>query len=115
MAKMRLLLLAWVLVVVGSVRGDIPLCDEHGAHPVEPFCMPGDYNKDLVPPTEGPLNVNVDIWVFEVRHQPLYSRLPFLHTSQRYHIRYLVRHIVADFVTYTAEGGAVFLFACLFS
>ena len=51
----------------GFVRCDIPLCDEHGSHPVEPFCMPDDYNKDLVPPTEGPLNVNVDIWVFEVR------------------------------------------------
>ena len=50
---------------VGTTWADIPICDADGNHPIEPFCMPADYNKDLVPPTEGPLNVNVDIWVFE--------------------------------------------------
>jgi hypothetical protein len=32
-----------------------------------PYCLPFDYNKDIVPPTYGdPLHINVDIWVFEV-------------------------------------------------
>jgi len=31
-----------------------------------PFCIPLDYNKDLIPPTEGPLEVFVDIFIFEV-------------------------------------------------
>jgi len=44
---------------------DIPRCnpDNMGDNP---FCIPLDYNKDLIPPTEGPLEVFVDIFIFEV-------------------------------------------------
>ncbi|CAB4066050.1 unnamed protein product [Lepeophtheirus salmonis] len=45
----------------------LPICDpENPDFSENPFCLPSNYNKDVVPPTEGPLNVHVDIWVFEV-------------------------------------------------
>ena len=61
-----ILLLFLATFGIKSAICDVPRCDESGSHPLEPFCMPNDYNKDLVPPTEGPLQINVDIWVFEV-------------------------------------------------
>ena len=47
---------------------------------LSPYCLPDDYNKDIVPPTDGkPLHINVDIWVFEVSlfilHTVLYRSL----------------------------------------
>lgn len=48
------------------VEAAIPRCDSNSDSP-GPFCMPQDYNKDLVPPTDGqPLSIHVDTWVFEV-------------------------------------------------
>merc|ERR1719419_2193117 len=44
---------------------DIPICNQKpkGDHP---FCIPEDYNKDLIPATNGPLDIFVDIFIFEV-------------------------------------------------
>jgi hypothetical protein len=56
--------------IFSTVKGDIPRCD--GDNPDfsnNPYCLPNDYNKDIVPVTEGPLNINVDIFVFEVSIQ----------------------------------------------
>lgn len=50
-------------------KADMPRCD--GDSPDfsgSPYCLPFDYNLDIIPPTEGPLNVNVDIFVFEVNY-----------------------------------------------
>lgn len=62
------LLLLLLLLVSSPCRGDIPRC--HSDSPdfsASPYCLPYDYNKDIVPPTGGqPLNISVDIWVFEV-------------------------------------------------
>jgi hypothetical protein len=56
-----------LLVAASIVGGDIPRCDGHNPEFTHsPFCLPNDYNKDIVPATEGPLHINVDIWVFEV-------------------------------------------------
>eukprot|EP00094_Tigriopus_californicus_P002620 TCALIF_02532-PA protein Name:"Similar to GABRG2 Gamma-aminobutyric acid receptor subunit gamma-2 (Gallus gallus)" AED:0.06 eAED:0.06 QI:0/0.66/0.25/0.75/1/0.75/4/0/253 len=45
----------------------MPRCDGKGIDfSLTPYCLPQDYNKDIVPPTDGPLYINVDIWVFEV-------------------------------------------------
>ena len=59
------MLILWALS--SHVQCDMPMCDEHGnsADPA-PYCLPFDYNKDLVPPSNEPLRINVDIWVFEV-------------------------------------------------
>jgi len=66
-SKEELTLLIVLLCLVCKVGGDIPRCDsKHPNFSYSPFCLPNDYNKDIVPPTEGPLNINVDIWVFEV-------------------------------------------------
>lgn len=60
-------LLVWSLVLVVGVRikCDIPVCNRNrmGDHP---FCIPDDYNKDMIPSSEGPLEIFVDIFIFEV-------------------------------------------------
>lgn len=51
------------------VQGDVPRCD--GANPDfsnNPYCLPHDYNLDIIPPMDGPLHINVDIFVFEVNN-----------------------------------------------
>ena len=51
------------------VQGDVPRCD--GAKPDfsnNPYCLPHDYNLDIIPPMDGPLHINVDIFVFEVNN-----------------------------------------------
>jgi len=60
----RILSLVLLLLLVGGYC-DIPICNHHkqGEHP---FCIPEDYNKDLIPPTNGPLDIFVDIFIFEV-------------------------------------------------
>ena len=55
------------VVVVKIVDCDVPRCDSKNPNFTPgPFCLPTDYNNDIVPETEGPLHINVDIWVFEV-------------------------------------------------
>ncbi|XP_023323769.1 gamma-aminobutyric acid receptor subunit gamma-4 isoform X2 [Eurytemora carolleeae] len=54
------------LLSLHSVLCDIPKCNHNnmGDHP---FCIPSEYNKDVIPPTpDGPLEVFVDIFIFEV-------------------------------------------------
>ncbi len=53
-----------------QARSDMPRCDSSRPDfSMSPYCLPNDYNKDIVPPTNGmPLHINVDIWVFEVEH-----------------------------------------------
>ncbi len=56
--------LAFLLLSIALVGCDVPRCD--GKNPnftYSPFCLPNDYNKDIVPHTDGPLHINVDIWV----------------------------------------------------
>ena len=62
-------MLLYVLLVLLplSAVGDIPRCHEDKPDfSKAPYCLPFDYNKDIVPPTTGPLYINVDIFVFEV-------------------------------------------------
>lgn len=57
------------LVLAGLVSCDMPVCDKEGRslNSLAPYCLPHDYNKDLIPPMHGdPLPITVDIWVFEV-------------------------------------------------
>ena len=49
------------------LQADVPRCDKDSPDFTKsPYCLPHTYNKDLIPPTEGPLHINVDIFVFEV-------------------------------------------------
>lgn len=54
-----------LLLLTHGVNCDIPICNQNpkGEHP---FCIPEDYNKDLIPDTNGPLDIFVDIFIFEV-------------------------------------------------
>ena len=46
---------------------DVPRCDrENPDFTHSPYCLPYDYNLDIIPPMDGPLVINVDIFVFEV-------------------------------------------------
>ncbi|TRY73728.1 hypothetical protein TCAL_02532 [Tigriopus californicus] len=62
--------LSSLLVIIFWANGcqsGMPRCDGKGIDfSLTPYCLPQDYNKDIVPPTDGPLYINVDIWVFEV-------------------------------------------------
>ena len=50
------------------LQADVPRCDKDSPDFTKsPYCLPVTYNKDLIPPTEGPLHINVDIFVFEVQ------------------------------------------------
>ena len=50
------------------LQADVPRCDKDSPDFTKsPYCLPVTYNKDLIPPTDGPLNINVDIFVFEVQ------------------------------------------------
>ena len=64
----RILTSVLLLQVGDRALSDMPICAR--ASPdfsKSPYCLPDDYNKDIVPPTNGqPLNISVDIWVFEV-------------------------------------------------
>lgn len=64
----HLFLAVVLLLFLPAVNSDIPRC--HKDNPdftKSPYCLPYDYNKDIVPPTHGePLYINVDIFVFEV-------------------------------------------------
>ena len=58
------------------VQGDVPRCD--GANPDfsnNPYCLPHDYNLDIIPPMDGPLHINVDIFVFEVNNSIFHLKL----------------------------------------
>ena len=49
------------------LQADVPRCDkENPDFTNSPYCLPVHYNKDIIPETEGPLDINVDIFVFEV-------------------------------------------------
>ncbi len=56
-------LIAWAL----PAASDIPRCDRDGnieassslGGPVAPYCLPLDYNKDIIPHTDGPLKIKV--------------------------------------------------------
>ena len=49
------------------LQADVPRCDkENPDFTNSPYCLPVHYNKDIIPPTDGPLHINVDIFVFEV-------------------------------------------------
>ena len=58
-----------LVALLGFVGCDMPVCNRTDPDfSKSPYCLPDDYNKDIVPPTGGqPLHINVDIWVFEVR------------------------------------------------
>ncbi len=64
-----------MLMVLAAVPAgcDMPMCNSSNPDfSKSPYCLPDDYNKDIVPPTQGrPLHINVDIWVFEVRKHQL--------------------------------------------
>merc|ERR1719507_2528208 len=59
------LFLCLLLFLPQTAICDIPRCNPENMGD-NPFCIPLDYNKDLIPPTEGPLEVFVDIFIFEV-------------------------------------------------
>ena len=54
----------FLCILVDKSLSKLPRCDQDVY--TGPFCMPRDYDKDKIPPTEGPLDIVVDIWVFEV-------------------------------------------------
>jgi len=54
-----------VLILVIGVSSDIPICNQNSLSD-HPFCIPPDYNKDMIPSTDGPLEIFVDIFIFEV-------------------------------------------------
>ena len=57
----------FLILMPALAKALVPRCD--GKNPdftKSPYCLPNDYNMDIVPPTEGPLHINVDIFVFEV-------------------------------------------------
>ncbi len=60
---------AFLLLLPHPAGCDMPVCNRTDPDfSKSPYCLPDDYNKDIVPPTGGrPLHINVDIWVFEVR------------------------------------------------
>ena len=64
----QLVLLLSALLFLHPVDSGMPICSRTNPDfSKSPYCLPDDYNKDIVPPTGGePLHINVDIWVFEV-------------------------------------------------
>ena len=57
------------------LQADVPRCDKDSPDFTKsPYCLPVTYNKDLIPPTEGPLHINVDIFVFEVQSFTLFKK-----------------------------------------
>ena len=55
---------AILLMPFYEIKGAIPRCDQDIF--TGPFCMPRDYDRDKIPLAGGPLDVQVDIFVFEV-------------------------------------------------
>ena len=57
-----------ILLLASITKADVPRCDKNNPDfSASPYCLPSDYNLDIIPPTDGPLNVNVDVFVFEVK------------------------------------------------
>lgn len=54
-----------LLLLLYKTSGDFPMCtaDNMGDNP---FCFPPDYNKDLIPPQNESLQVNVETFIFEI-------------------------------------------------
>ena len=49
------------------LQADVPTCDTDSPDfTSSPYCLPGDYNKDIIPPMEGPLHIHVNTFIFEV-------------------------------------------------
>ena len=64
------------------LQADVPRCeDDSPDFTNSPYCLPTSYNKDIIPPTDGPLRINVDIFVFEVLSHFIYF---FTDYSDRY-------------------------------
>eukprot|EP00093_Oithona_nana_P012399 12399.XXX_323856_316976_1 [CDS] Oithona nana genome sequencing. len=62
-----LLIVVLTTVLTSPIYADVPRCDKNNPDfSKSPFCFPDDYNMDIVPASDGPLHVNVDIFVFEV-------------------------------------------------
>lgn len=63
---MNFVLFVYGILLTFSHRtnGELPRCDQDIF--TGPFCMPRDYDRDKIPLDNGPLNITVDIWVFEV-------------------------------------------------
>ena len=62
-----LLIVVMTTVLTRPLYADVPRCDKNNPDfSKSPFCFPEDYNMDIVPHSDGPLHVNVDIFVFEV-------------------------------------------------
>ena len=53
----------FVLLLV-ETHGKVPRCNENFVS--APFCMPKNYDRDKIPQSDGPLEISVDIWVFEL-------------------------------------------------
>ena len=60
----QLVALFCFIIVFDTTYSEMPRCGQNVY--TGPFCMPSDYDKDKIPPTDGPLDITVDIWVFEV-------------------------------------------------
>ena len=62
-----LLIVVLTTVLTRPLYADVPRCDRNNPDfSQSPYCFPEDYNMDIVPHSDGPLHVNVDIFVFEV-------------------------------------------------
>lgn len=63
--KYQVFLIIWAST---HCYGAMPLCDDTNQTFSEfPVCLPLNYNKDIVPPTDDkPVHINVDMWIFEV-------------------------------------------------
>ena len=62
----QLALTVFVAMLIRPLQADVPRCDKNNPDfSKSPYCLPTDYNLDIMPPTDGPLAINVDIFVFE--------------------------------------------------
>ena len=64
MKKLIVFVFGTLFTFFHMTNGALPRCDQDIF--TGPFCMPNDYDRDKIPLNNGPLNITVDIWVFEV-------------------------------------------------
>ena len=69
MVTLILFCLGILVAKLPLIWAGVPLCDKiNPDFTASPYCLPDDYNLDIIPPMDGSLNINVDIFVFEVSH-----------------------------------------------
>ena len=77
------------------LQADVPRCDkENPDFTKSPYCLPVTYNKDLIPPTEGPLHINVDIFVFEVLPFTFFYSSNKIRKTQNEHLNIVSQNLI---------------------